>query len=153
MGLVSFGAGVALGYVLGNRNSTADMERARRAAAQTWQDPKVQETVRRAENAANALANELAHKSQDVLSAAAEAVKQAIAESTGASHQESSAAGAGTASSGSPAEGTPSPRTRSQDPITAATPAGDVLSDPALSTEDAGADWTDEGGSPRSATS
>lgn len=121
MGLVSFGAGVALGYVLGHRNAAADIEQARRAAAQTWQDPKVQETVRRVESSANAVANEFAHKSQEVLSAAAEAVKQAIAESSAAARQEPSSS-------------------------------EDVVSDPAPSTQDAGADSSDDGGPTRGAS-
>ncbi len=123
MGLVSFGAGVALGYVLGHRNSAADVERARQVAAQAWQDPKVQETVQRVESTANAVANEFAQKSQEVLASAAEAVKQVLAESSAATRQE------------------PDPSSE------------DIVSDPALSTEDAGSDWSDEGGSSRSASS
>ena len=123
MGLVSFGAGIALGYVLGQRSSAADVERARQVAAQTWQDPKIQETVRRVESTANAVANEFTQKSREVLASAAEAVKQVLAESSAAARQE-------------------------PDPVSE-----DIVSDPALSTEDTGSDWSDEGGSPRSASS
>lgn len=52
MRLFTLGAGVAIGYIIGSKRGKAELERSlntvKKNAAETWKDPKVQETVSKA---------------------------------------------------------------------------------------------------------
>lgn len=79
MGLLSLGAGVAIGYVIGTKTTRADVERGlekvRRTAEDTWNDPKVQDFVKKTEQTANEVAHEVAERSKAAAAAASEAMK------------------------------------------------------------------------------
>lgn len=151
MGLFSLGVGVAVGYVLGSKNGGEGLEKARRTASGTWNDPKVQEQVNRASDVAARTAQDVAAGARKAADAATEAVRTSaervreaadedLADASPASGSDPDSAGSGGEDPGDPDS---SPTTVSADGET-----DDVVSDPGLSTEDGGSDWADEGGHP-----
>ncbi|WP_010525122.1 hypothetical protein [Nesterenkonia sp. F] len=145
MGLFSLGVGVAVGYVLGSKNGGESLDRARRTASETWNDPTVQEQVNRASDVAARTAQDVAAGARKAADAAAEAVRtsaERVREAADADLADASpSAGSGGEDPGDP----------DSSPTTTAAGAeggGDVVSDPGLSTEETGGDWADEGGRP-----
>lgn len=149
MGLFSLGVGVAVGYVLGSKNGGESLEKARRTASETWNDPTVQEQVNRASDVAARTAHDVAAGARKAADAAAEAVRTSadrVREAADADLADAApAADPDSAGSGGEDPGDPdsSPTTVRADDET-----DDVVSDPGLSTEETGTDWADEGGHP-----
>lgn len=126
MGLLSLGAGVAIGYVIGTTTGRekfdAGFDNVRRSAEETWNRPDVQEFVEKTSESTYQLRQDLADGAKKAVAVASDAVKKA-------EHRVNEGA-----------EEFSSPETRT-------TYDGDVVSDPAQSTESSGADWSNEGGS------
>lgn len=157
MGLFSLGVGVAVGYVLGSKNGGESLEKARRTASETWNDPTVQEQVNRASDVAARTAQDVAAGARKAADAAAEAVRTSadrVREAADADLADASPA----AGSGAPATDPESAGSGGEDPgdpdssptttAAGAEGSGDVVSDPGLATEETGSDWADEGGHP-----
>lgn len=81
MGLISLGAGVAIGYVIGTKNGKAKLEKGiesvKRTADETWNDPKVQDFVHKASDSAAKVAHEATTGAKRTASAAADAWRSA----------------------------------------------------------------------------
>lgn len=156
MGLFSLGVGVAVGYVLGSKNGGESLEKARRTASETWNDPTVQEQVNRASDVAARTAQDVAAGARKAADAAAEAVRTSadrVREAADADLADASPA----AGSGAPATDPDSAGSGGEDPgdpdsspttVRADDETDDVVSDPGLATEETGSDWADEGGHP-----
>lgn len=125
MGLLSLGAGIAIGYVIGTktgRDSFNDgLNNAIRSAEDTWNRPEVQDFVAKTTETTTHLRHDLAEGAKKAAAAASEAVKKAetLVEEV--------------------AEEFKPPETKT-------TYNGDVISDPGQSTERKGTDWANEGG-------
>lgn len=143
MGLLSLGAGIAIGYVIGTKTGREGFERGvesvKSTASETWHDPKVQDAVRRAEETANTVAHDVADRAKKAAAAASEAIRSGVAEAEETVEDAADAV----------KETADEAREKSSSPETKATYNGDVLSDPGLTTERKGTDWSDEGGAPK----
>ena len=116
-----FGTGLAAGYVLGSRSGRAAYEKLKTRAIGLWDSKPVQDKVAAATEAVK-------EKAPDVSSQLGEAARRAATVISSAVHRDDGAV------SGTPVK----------TPAAAGTPS-DVGSDPALNDE-AGQDWSDEGG-------
>lgn len=139
MGLLSLGAGIAIGYVIGTKSGREGFERGvesvKSTASEKWHDPKVQDAVRRAEETANTVAHDVADRAKKAATAASEAIRSGVAEA------EETVEDA--------AETVKETTEQHRPPETKTTYNGDVVSDPGLTTERKGTDWSDEGGAPK----
>lgn len=126
MGLLSLGTGVAIGYVIGTktgrRTFDASFDNVRKNAEETWNRPDVQEFVEKTTESTYQLRQDLADGAKRAVAVASDAVKRAEQKVNEATDEFVS-------------------------PETETTYDGDVVSDPAQSTESSGADWSNEGGS------
>lgn len=126
MGLLSLGAGVAIGYVIGTKTGRetfdASFDNVRKSAEDTWNRPDVQEFVEKTSESTYQLRQDLADGAKKAVAVASDAVKRAEQKVNEATDEFAS-------------------------PQTETTYDGDVVSDPAQSTESSGADWSNEGGS------
>lgn len=126
MGLLSLGAGVAIGYVIGTKSGRekvdAGFDNVKKSAEDTWNRPDVQEFVEKTTESTYQLRQDIAAGARKVVAVASDAVKKA-------EHKVNEATEEFTA------------------PETETSFDGDVVSDPAQSTESSGADWSNEGGS------
>lgn len=126
MGLLSLGAGVAIGYVIGTNTGRktfdASFDTMRKSAEETWNRPDVQEFVEKTTESTYQLRQDLADGAKRAVAVASDAVKRAEQKVNEATDEFVS-------------------------PETETTYDGDVVSDPAQSTESSGADWSNEGGS------
>lgn len=79
MGMISLGAGIAIGYVIGTKTGQNTFERGvqsvRSTASETWHDPKVQDAVRRAEETTNNVAHDVTDRAKKAATAFGEAVR------------------------------------------------------------------------------
>lgn len=147
MGLLSLGAGVAIGYVIGTKNGKekldSTVESAKKTAEEKWNDPKVQELVTKASDTATKVAHDVAEGTKKAAAYASETVKQgaekAEAAAEAAEETVSDAADAAEETVAEAAEEYTAPQTKTL-------PNGDVVSDPSQSTERKGTDWANEGG-------
>src|SRR5699024_5709553 len=126
MGLLSLGAGVAIGYVIGTNTGRktfdASFDTMRKSAEETWNRPDVHEVVEKTTESTYQLRQELADGAKRAVAVASDAVKRVEQKVNEATDEFVS-------------------------PETETTYDGDVVSDPAQSTESSGADWSNEGGS------
>ncbi|GAA4827949.1 hypothetical protein [Garicola koreensis] len=126
MGLLSLGTGVAIGYVIGTKTGRktfdASFDNVRKNAEETWNRPDVQEFVEKTTESTYQLRQDLADGAKRAVAVASDAVKRAEQKVNEATDEFVS-------------------------PETETTYDGDVVSDPAQSTESSGADWSNEGGS------
>lgn len=80
MGLISLGAGVAIGYVLGSKNGKEKLDRrlgsVKKSAEETWQDPKVQDFVHKASETATRVAHDVAESAKKAAALASETVNK-----------------------------------------------------------------------------
>ncbi|MET4093671.1 YtxH domain-containing protein [Arthrobacter sp. UYCu712] len=132
-----FGAGMAAGYILGSRSGRAAYEKLKSRAAALWESKPVQDKLTAAAEAVKDKAPEVSDQLSEAARRAATVIGSAVRhedapEKTGVAAPEGSI----------PAHGT-HPDTVNLG--TAASAAPDVESDPALNDE-AGQDWSDEGG-------
>ncbi|GGE60517.1 hypothetical protein GCM10011401_04250 [Nesterenkonia cremea] len=84
MGLLSLGAGVAIGYVIGTKSGQKSFDSFKRTAEEKWNDPKVQDAVRKAEETANSVAHDVAGRAKEAVTAASGAIKDGLSEATDA---------------------------------------------------------------------
>lgn len=84
MGLLSLGAGVAIGYVIGTKSGRESVDSFKKSAGEKWNDPKVQDAVRRAEETANNVAHDVAGRTKQAAVAASEAIRKGLTEATDA---------------------------------------------------------------------
>lgn len=84
MGLLSLGAGVAIGYVIGTKSGQRNFDNLKRTAGEKWNDPKVQDAVRKAEETANNVAHDVAGRAKEAVTAASGAIKDGLSEATDA---------------------------------------------------------------------
>ena len=82
MGLLSLGAGVAIGYVIGTKSGQKSFDSFKRTAEEKWNDPKVQDAVRKAEETANNVAHDVAGRAKEAVTAASGAIKEGLSEAT-----------------------------------------------------------------------
>lgn len=126
MGLLSLGAGVAIGYVIGSKTGRekvdAGFDNVRKSAEDTWKRPDVQEFVEKTSESTYQLRQDLADGARKAVAVASDAVRRAEHRVNEATEEYTSSEGRSTYE-------------------------GDVVSDPAQSTEAEGADWSNEGGS------
>lgn len=92
MGLISLGAGVAIGYMLGTDKGRENLGKLRQSAEEKWNDPKVQDTVRKAEETANNVAHDVASRTKEAAAAASDIFKQGMSEPTHTAEQDAPAA-------------------------------------------------------------
>jgi hypothetical protein len=116
-GKLMFGAGLALGYVMGSKSGRSAYDSLKTKSQQLWQNPTVQDKVHEATGAVKDKAPEVAEQL------------------TGAAKKAGSAAASKL------------PRRHGKDDVGASTgtTSTDTVTDPALNDE-TGQDWTDEGG-------
>ncbi len=80
MGLISLGAGVAIGYVLGSKNGKEKLDRrldsVKKSAEETWQDPKVQDFVHKASETATRVAHDVTESAKKAAAFASETVNK-----------------------------------------------------------------------------
>lgn len=143
MGLISLGAGVAIGYVIGTKNgkekAEAGFESLKRSAQETWEREDVQDFVSKATDTATKVSHDVAEGAKKAAHVATEAVKKAS--------EKAAEAEDAVADVIDEAEDMVSERAEEfKSPETASTGTGDVQSDPAQSTERKGTDWANEGG-------
>jgi hypothetical protein len=125
-GKLFFGIGVAAGYVLGSRSGRAAYDKLKARSAELWHSKPVQDKVA-------AAAETLKDKAPEVSEQLGEAARRAGTVISSAVHRD---AGHGSTPAATPGTATPG---------TTVPVARDVHSDPAL-TDQAGQDWSDEGG-------
>ncbi len=82
MGLLSLGAGVAIGYVIGTKSGRESFDSFKKSAGEKWNDPKVQDAVRKAEETANNVAHDVAGRAKEAVTAASGAIKDGLSEAT-----------------------------------------------------------------------
>lgn len=151
--LLSFTAGAAVGYVLGAKQGRQSLDRIRSTARETWNDPKVQETVHKVGDQANRVAHDVAEQAKDAVSSAAQSAEKKVSEAAEDAKERispqnddsgsgsDSTTGASTTSVGGAEKGDPGER-----PAPAVK--ADTVSDPGLGGADSESDWADEGGRP-----
>lgn len=143
MGLVSLGAGVAIGYLIGTKTGKekvdAGFENIKRTAQETWEREDVQDFVSKATDTATKVSHDVAEGFKKGASVASEAVKKASEKAEEAEEAVAEVIDEAEDVVAEKAEEFNSPET-------ARTGTGDVQSDPAQSTERKGTDWANEGG-------
>lgn len=143
MGLLSLGAGVAIGYVIGTKTGRDKLDTGlstvKKNAEETWNRPDVQDFVHRASDTATKVAHEAAGGAKKAAAAASEAVKKAAEKTEEAEVAVSEIVDEAEEKVEEAAEEFTGPETHS-------TYRGDFVSDPAQSTERKGSDWANEGG-------
>ncbi|WP_120003529.1 YtxH domain-containing protein [Nesterenkonia muleiensis] len=81
MGLVSLGAGVAIGYLIGTKTGRdkvdARIENVKRTAQETWEREDVQDFVSKATDTATKVSHDVAEGAKKAAAAASDAVKKA----------------------------------------------------------------------------
>lgn len=81
MGLLSLGAGVAIGYVIGSKRGRAQLdeqlENVKKTAEETWHRPDVQDFIHKASDAANRVSHDVADTAKRAAEMASDAVKKA----------------------------------------------------------------------------
>ncbi|MDR8019023.1 hypothetical protein [Nesterenkonia aerolata] len=133
--LLTFTAGAAVGYVVGAKQGQQGLDKIKDTARETWNDPKVQETVHKVGDQANRVAHDVADQAKDAVSAAAQSAEKKVSEAADdAKERLSSATGPG-----SDSDERPAPAAKA-----------DTISDPGLGGADSESDWADEGGRPAS---
>lgn len=143
MGLVSLGAGIAIGYLIGTKSGKAKVDASfdnvRRTAQETWEREDVQDFVSKATDTATKVSHDVADGARRAASAASEAVRKAAEMVDEAEDAVDDVV--------DEAEDLVSEKAEEfRAPETASAPRGDVQSDPAQSTERKGTDWANEGG-------
>jgi hypothetical protein len=118
-GKLVFGAGVALGFVLGSKSGRSAYDSLKAKSQELWHNPTVQDKVHEATGAVKGKAPEVAGQLSE---AAKKAGSAAASKMPGRHGKDDGGASTGTT-----------------------TTVGDTTSDPAMN-EQAGQDWTDEGG-------
>lgn len=125
MGLVSLGAGIAIGYMIGTKTGreklNSGFDHAIRSAEDTWNRSDVQDFVAKTTDSTSQLRHDFAEGAKKAAAAATDAMKKAESRVEEAAEE-------------------------FKPPQTEATHTGDVVSDPAQSTERKGSDWSNEGG-------
>lgn len=143
MGLVSLGAGVAIGYFLGTKTGKekldAGIDRAKQTAQQTWEREDVQDLVAKASDTATKVSHDVAESAKKAASVASDSLKKAAEKADDAEEKVADVVDEAEETVAEKAEEFRAPQTKT-------TYNGDVISDPGQSTERKGTDWANEGG-------
>lgn len=143
MGLISLGAGIAIGYAIGTTKGRekveSTFESAKKKAEETWNRPDVQDFVSKTSERAEEFAHDVAEQSRKAAAYASEAVKKA-------SEQADDVAGRAEDIIDEAEEAVQEKAEEYKAPQTKTTYNGDVVSDPGQTTERKGTDWANEGG-------
>ncbi|GAB3848422.1 hypothetical protein [Nesterenkonia populi] len=144
MGLISLGAGIAIGYAIGTSKGREKVETtfdsAKKKAGETWNRPDVQDFVSKTSERAEELAHEVADQSRRAAAYASDAVKKAAEQADAAADKAEDIIDEAEETVQQAAAEYKSPETKT-------TYNGDVISDPGQTTERKGTDWANEGGS------
>lgn len=143
MGLLSLGAGVAIGYVIGTKTGKDKLDsgigNVKKTAQETWEREDVQDFVHKATDTATKVTHDVAENAKKTAAAASEALKKAADKADEATGKVDDIVDEAEEFVEEKAEEFASPKTKT-------TYNGDVVSDPSQSTERKGTDWANEGG-------
>ncbi|WP_150460992.1 hypothetical protein [Nesterenkonia ebinurensis] len=143
MGLLSLGAGVAIGYVIGTKTGKEKFDRGiesvKTKAQETWEREDVQDFVAKTSDTATKVSHDMAESTKKAATAASDLLKKAAEKADEAEEKVSDVVDEAEDIVQEKAEEFKSPQTKT-------TYNGDVISDPGQSTERKGTDWANEGG-------
>lgn len=143
MGLLTLGAGVAIGYFIGTKTGKekldAGIENVKKTAQDTWEREDVQGFVAKTSDTASRVSHDVTESAKKAAATASDLMKKAAEKADEAEEKVSEVVDEAEDFVQQKAEEFKAPQTET-------TYNGDVVSDPAQSTERKGTDWANEGG-------